>query len=951
MGSLFSKETPNPEAEPPSVGNVRPPQPDAAQQPERPAKRRRTDKRNSKIDRAVPPPTRAMQQQKEKLDDMVVPSPVQTPKRRKRKVAVFLGYIGEKYYGMQMNPGVITIEQVLLTAFHRAGLISDANKNSLPKVHWMRAARTDKGVSAAGQCVSAKLECEIGKAIDPALVAAINIHLPEDVEVYGMLRATSAFNARSDCHRRRYEYMFPVRLLGGANGSEKEVEKGAGDPRVAKLTSILRMYEGTHSFASFTDGLNGTDDAARRYMIRVQCGQPFLPPNSGVYYVTVEVYGQSFLLHQIRKMVGLALFVYLGHAPVETIPVALCPNVKIPTPMAPALGLLLDSLIFENYNARFQSVLDHPISVEVFGKAKDNFKLNRIYSKIAERERMERILENWVKTCNQKLQYDPENIANLHAKFVLSDVGREEQRKAHIASLYPIKKSLEEFLDCRDEQYVSQAEFLKRKFLENYGVNPTFLARAPGRIILIGEHLDYNGLPVITAATTQGTMVAGCLDDTEHIEVGHLESRKYATGWLRNNGLRMSSDSVKSSPELNENWLQYVSWGIKSFVGSLGTSQRTVSGGGRLMVGGDLPRAGGLASSSSLVTVSALVAARLNRKRIPKQDLALLAAQGERLGAGTRGGAVDHITSMCGVRGNALQISFTPNLRIAELPIPDGASLVAVDSGVTAEKGFDENVKRQFNLRAAECRVGAAILARRLDVYLAKSVTTPGQLLFHARKTSALGCKSVSALRERIASVMSSEEAITLEEIRRELTVTEVELQNRFLLGVEADKFEIGKRTAHVFSEAERVEQFASVLKDSNMESEAKLQRLGDILNNGQESLRERFESSCLEVDELITFCLESGAIGSRMTGAGWGGYTINLIPSGKVVQFLNSVIERFGDTAVVEVTPSSGACIYAIHNSYGAPRQPRKSSIGGKDGSGAKASGVQEDKVGAVPQ
>lgn len=924
MGSLFSKNPDPPQTAPtPPAGTVRPRDEPADAPVHRPAKRRK----HRRHTRAVPQLTRIQARPSEPSPDALVPPPVT---RRKRKVAVFLGYTGENYHGMQINPGVPTIEQTLLNAFHSAHLIAPANRGSLQKVHWMRAARTDKGVSAAGQCVSAKLEVDVAGAIDPKVVADVNAHLPEDILIYGMLRATAAFSARSDCHRRRYEYMFPVRLLGGRNGPE-EGKPAEGDPRVARFTSILNQYEGTHSFASFTDGLSGTEDAARRYMIRVRCGQPFLPPGSGVYYVTVEVFGQSFLLHQIRKMVGLALFVYLGHAPPETIAVALCPNVKIPTPMAPALGLLLDSLVFDNYNSRYEDVLDTPISVNAFGNAKDEFKLTRIYRKIAERERLERIMENWVNTCQQKLKYDRAHIANLHVKFVLSDLGREEQRRAHVASLYPIKTKLEDFLDSHDEGAVFQADILKKEFLKKYGVHPSFLARAPGRVILIGEHLDYNGLSVITTATSQGTMVAGCLNDTDLLEVSHLESQKYASGRLRNTGVRMSGDYAGESPGLDENWLQYVSWGVKAFEAGIGTSQKTVKGGGRLMFGGDLPRAGGLASSSSLVTVSALASARLNRRRIPRQELALLAAKGERVGAGTKGGAVDHTTSMCGIRGSALQISFTPRLGIAELPLPNGASLVAVDSGVTAEKGFDLNVKRQFNLRAAECRVGAAILARRLDVHLAKCVTTPGQLLFQARKTSILDCKSVSALKEKAAGVMKLGEVMTLEEIRREVNLSEVELQNRFLLGVTADKFQIGKRIAHVLSEAERVENFAELLKDSDMDNDIKLRRLGDILNEGQTSLKNLFESSCPQVDALVAFCRQSGAVGSRMTGAGWGGYTINLIPSGEVVQFLNLVIERFGDVAVVEVSPSSGACVYAMHKSYGASRQPRKANVGGK--------------------
>lgn len=902
-----------------------------------PLKRRRRENRFRK-DKSNAPATRAMQLSAEQ--NHVFASSLQQPamsvgidqtvKRKKRKVAVFLGYIGENYYGMQMNPGVITIEQVLLTAFYRARLVSEANKNSLSKIGWMRAARTDKGVSAAGQCVSVKLECEVDNSIDGTFLDAINKNLPPDVQVYGMLKVTAGFNARSDCHRRRYEYMFPVRLLGGCNGREEELEKGAGDPRCAKLTSILRLYEGTHCFANFTEGLTGSDDSARRYMIRLQCSQPFLPPNSGVYYVAIEIYGQSFLLHQIRKMVGLALFVYLGHVSQVVIPVSLSPNVRIPTPMAPADGLLLDSLMFDNYNSRFKGILDQPVAVDAFGNAKDTFKVTQIYNRVAERERMERVLESWVTSCHQKYQYDHEEVVELYDKFILTDAGPEEQRRAYVASLYPIKTRMEDFLDSSDEVMHRMASLMKDRFKERYGTDPTFLARAPGRVILIGEHLDYNGMPVIATATSQGTIFAGCLDNTEYIEVGHLEDTIYGGGKLRSNGIRVACDEGPEKAKLDLNWLQYISWGLKPLVSSLANHRRTVSGGGRLLVGGDLPRAGGLASSSSLVAGSALVAARLNRRRIPKQEIALLAAQGERVGAGTRGGAVDHTMSMCGVRGCALKISFTPHLGIREMKLPMGLALIAVGSGVSAEKGFDDQVKKQFNLRAAECRIGAALLARRLNVHLDKSVTTAGQLLFQAQKTSRMNCDTISQLKEQAMAVMAVEEVISLERAQKELDVSEIELRNRFLLGTTATEFKVGMRMAHVLTETERVEEFAAVVNDERLSDSDKVERLGKVLNAGQTSLREWFESSCAEVDELVKFCLESGAVGSRMTGAGWGGYTINILRSERVAHFLNCVIERVGDSAVLEISPSSGACIYAIHNSYGTRgREQRQAATG----------------------
>lgn len=103
-----------------------------------------------------------------------VPTPATNPKK-KRKVAVLMAYVGHGYAGMQRNPGVKTIEDDLFRAIAAAGGISEANADDagFSKIHWMRAARTDKGVSAVGQVVSLRMVLE-----DADVQDKINAQLP-----------------------------------------------------------------------------------------------------------------------------------------------------------------------------------------------------------------------------------------------------------------------------------------------------------------------------------------------------------------------------------------------------------------------------------------------------------------------------------------------------------------------------------------------------------------------------------------------------------------------------------------------------------------------------------------------------------------------------------------------------------------------------------------------------
>ncbi|KAF2674201.1 putative tRNA pseudouridine synthase [Microthyrium microscopicum] len=129
----------------------------------------------------------------------------QEDRRPKRKVAVLIGYSGTGYHGMQIMPRQRTIEGDLFQAFVKAGAISKANADDPKKSALVRCARTDKGVHAAGNVISLKLIIE-----DEDIVEKINSHLPEQVRVWGIERATGGFSCYAACDSRWYEYLVPT---------------------------------------------------------------------------------------------------------------------------------------------------------------------------------------------------------------------------------------------------------------------------------------------------------------------------------------------------------------------------------------------------------------------------------------------------------------------------------------------------------------------------------------------------------------------------------------------------------------------------------------------------------------------------------------------------------------------------------------------------------------------
>ena len=75
----------------------------------------------------------------------------------KKKYALMFGYSGVGYSGLQINPGVKTIEEDLERAIVKSGVIKEENSGDLRKSQWTRAGRTDKGVHALGQVVGIKM--------------------------------------------------------------------------------------------------------------------------------------------------------------------------------------------------------------------------------------------------------------------------------------------------------------------------------------------------------------------------------------------------------------------------------------------------------------------------------------------------------------------------------------------------------------------------------------------------------------------------------------------------------------------------------------------------------------------------------------------------------------------------------------------------------------------------
>jgi len=284
-------------------------------------------------------------------------SPITTKKYPKKKVVLLVGYLGANYQGLQRNKDATTIEDVLEKAIVSAGGISAFNAGTFTKVSWGRAARTDKGVSALGNCISLKL------ILLPDIIEKINRHLPPEIRVFEMERVSKRFSPKNRCDSRIYEYFIPTYVFKFVDKRQQqqplqvffESDFEFNDAILHKVNNTLQKYVGSHNFHNFTNSLHPKDPRCQRVIQRFECSTPRTFGNT--QWVTITVVGQSFVLHQIRKMIGLMVPIVKGLCNESVIEKAYNPERKYPTPLAPGLGLVLAKCCFNYYN---KSCAPHP---------------------------------------------------------------------------------------------------------------------------------------------------------------------------------------------------------------------------------------------------------------------------------------------------------------------------------------------------------------------------------------------------------------------------------------------------------------------------------------------------------------------------------------------------------------------------------------------------------------
>ena len=228
-------------------------------------------------------------------------------------------------------------------------------------------------------------------------------------------------------------------------------------------------------------------------------------------------------------------------------------------------------------------------------------------------------------------------------------------------------------------------------FLRCYGAAPEGIAFAPGRVNLIGDHVDYNGGLVMPMPLALGTAVAWRSGKGQAI-------RAVAADF--GDAICTLDPAAEIESDNKGGWRTYLR-GMASVLDVRAADGRSLD----LAIAGNLPRGAGLSSSASYCTAlgRALIAAGM-ADAITQVELAKAAQRTEHEYAGVACGIMDQMASACGIAGHAMILD-CQTLDWRNQPLTADWAVFIVPSGVT--RGL---IDGEYNLRRSQCQDAARML-------------------------------------------------------------------------------------------------------------------------------------------------------------------------------------------------------------------------------------------------
>jgi galactokinase len=350
---------------------------------------------------------------------------------------------------------------------------------------------------------------------------------------------------------------------------------------------------------------------------------------------------------------------------------------------------------------------------------------------------------------------------------------------------------------------------------------------APGRVNLIGEHIDYNGGLVFPAAISMGTYGVASIRDDQQI-------RLYSANYQEQGVVTVSLSNLDYQKD--HGWANYAK-GIFAFLIRMNQDIRY---GIDLYVSGNLPTASGLSSSASLEVLVAFIASDLYHLDLSRIEIAQMSQHVENEYMGMHCGIMDQLIIACGIKGKALLMN-TATLEMTESNADfEGYSFIIMNTNYKRK-----TTDSKYNERVAECQKAKGLLKQSFEFN-------------HL-------CELKPSLLSTIGTLLPDEK--------------------------------LYRRVKHVITEQERTILAMEAMKLADVKGFAKL------LKESHESLKYDYEVTGVHLDTLVESSIRHGALGARVTGAGFGGCAIALVKTEFIETMKQSVLTDYRMITGLEAT------------------------------------------------
>ena len=466
---------------------------------------------------------------------------------------------------------------------------------------------------------------------------------------------------------------------------------------------------------------------------------------------------------------------------------------------------------------------------------------------------------------------------------------------------------------------------LLRCFIAKHGDKKVVITRSPGRVNLMGRHIDHRGGGLNVMAIDKDIIFVCAPRDGDDLvtisntdavygacefKIGQLFGDKKYSMWLDYLADETVVDNLAKS---SGNWSNYV----KASIARVQFENEDMLCGMDMMADGTIPVAAGLSSSSSIVVAVMEAVISLNCLNITDKEFIELCGEGEWF-VGSRGGAGDHGAIKCGKSDSITHLSFKPFKVCESAKFSDEYAVIVANSMLKAKKS--EGSKDKFNAKIASYEFGFWMLKRAFPAYRLEELRDVSKI------------RPYSKIYEMLKTLPLE---ITREEIQKQLPEYRENIEIIFKSHADPGVYHLRDVALFGISECVRSDRCMQILNDGNyplLGEMMKVSHNGDRCGMGgisDETLDKlmaenadiayqygSYDCSTPQIDYMCDMLnQEDGVLGSELAGAGLGGCVIVLVEKAKANHVIECLNEKYYDKYGYEhsaqiFTPSPGSCV-----------------------------------------